>query len=37
MDFQLQYMHSCEIVGKGICITRMGTGENCSEYAIIQC
>ena len=30
MDFQLQWMRSCETVGKGICITRMGTGRNWS-------
>ena len=32
MDFQLQQIHSCEIVSKGVSITRMGTGKNCSEH-----
>ena len=35
MDFQLQKMYSCQVVGKGVCITRMGTGRNYS-YNIIQ-
>ena len=30
MDFQLQQMYSGEVVGKGVCITRMGTGRNYS-------
>ena len=25
--FQLQWMYSCEAVGKGVCITRIGTGQ----------
>ena len=28
IDFQLQQMFSCEVVGKGLCITGMGTGRN---------
>ena len=28
MDFQLQQMCFCEVVGKDVCITRMGTGKN---------
>ena len=35
MDFQLQQMYSCEAVGKGVCIIRIGTGRNYS-YNIIQ-
>ena len=31
MDFQLQQMYSGEVVGKGVCITRMGTGRNYSN------
>ena len=31
MDFQLQQMYSGEVVGKGACITRMGTGRNYSD------
>ena len=31
MDFQL---HSCETVGIGICITRMGTSRNCNAYTL---
>ena len=31
MDFQLQ-MYSWEAVGKGACITRMGTGRNYYFY-----
>ena len=37
IGFQLQQICSCETVGKGICITRMGTDTNCSGYTIIQC
>ena len=29
-------MYSCETVGKGVCITRIGTGRN-YHNAIIQC
>ena len=36
MDFQLQQMYSCEVLTKGVCITRVqGTGRNYS-YNIIQ-
>ena len=28
MDLQLQQMYSCEVVGKGVCITRMVQAEN---------
>ena len=28
MDFWLQQMYSCDVVGKGVCIARMGTGRN---------
>ena len=31
MDFQLQQMYSGEVVGKGVCITRMATGRNYSN------
>ena len=34
LDFQLQQMYSYEVTGKGVCITRMGTGRNYS-YNII--
>ena len=37
MSFQLQKMYSCEVVGKGVCITRMGAGRNYSTNTIIQC
>ena len=30
MDFQLQQMYSYEVVGKGVCIARMGAGKNYS-------
>ena len=30
MDFQLQQIYSYEVVGKGVCITRMGAGRNYS-------
>ena len=29
-------MHSCEIVGKGACITRMGAVRNCSTNTIME-
>ena len=35
MDFQLQQMYSCEVVGKGVCIAAMSKGRNYS-YNIIQ-
>ena len=31
MSFQLQQMYSCEVVGKGSCIIRMGAGRNNTE------
>ena len=30
MDFQLQQKYSYEVVGKVVCITRIGTGRNYS-------
>ena len=30
MDFQLQQIYSYDVVGKAVCITRMGTGRNYS-------
>ena len=30
MDFQFQQIYSCETVGKGVCITRIGTDRNYS-------
>ena len=37
MDFQLPSIHSCETVGKGVCIARMDIGRNNIAYTIIQC
>ena len=37
MDFPSQYMYSCEVVRKGVCITRIGTSRNYSTYTSIQC
>ena len=30
MGFQLQLIYSCEVVGKGICIKKIGTARNYS-------
>ena len=35
MDFQSQEMYLCEVVGKGVCFTRIGTDRSYS-YNIIQ-
>ena len=37
MGFELQQIHSCETVGKGVCVTRMSAGRNNSAFTIIQC
>ena len=34
IDFQLQQMYSCEVVGKGVCIARMSKGNY--SYNVIQ-
>ena len=37
MYFQLQQMYSCETVGKGACLARIGGSKNYSANTMIQC
>ena len=36
MGFHFQQIHLCASVGKGVCITMIGTDRNCIAYTIIQ-
>ena len=37
MDFHLQQICSCEAMGKGVCITRVGIGRNYIACKIVRC